>query len=206
MTLWELLRMTNDQLSLHAQLTVVPAAGWHRGMPYASTGLPWIKPSPNMPDLESAYHYPGLCLFEGTNLSVGRGTSFAFQVVGAWWIDAARLRRALGSVPGVALDTVTFTPEHPTDGKDDGVVLHGVRLRVTNRRTYDPTQYAMRLLYALRRLYPGQFAFRPTQFDRLAGPGVRDEIEHGQSVSALTRRWASGLARFRTERAKYLLY
>ncbi|HZH40873.1 MAG TPA: DUF1343 domain-containing protein [Gemmatimonadales bacterium] len=206
MTLGELLRMTNDLLRIHARLTVVPVAGWHRRMPYDSTGLPWIKPSPNMPDLESAYHYPGLCLFEGTNLSVGRGTPFAFQVIGAPWIDAVKLREAVGHAPGVAADTVTFTPLHPTDGKDDGVALHGLRLRVTNRRTYDPTRYAILLLATLHRLYPVQFAFRPTQFDRLAGDGVRQGIEKGQSVSVLTRGWAGGLALFRKERAKYLLY
>ena len=206
MTLGELLRMTNDQLGIHAQLTVVPAAGWRRSMPYDSTGLPWIKPSPNMPDLESAYHYPGLCLFEGTNLSVGRGTPFAFQVIGAPWISAARLKRALGVVPGVAVDTITFTPAHPTDGKDDGVVLHGLRLRVTNRRTYDPPRYAILLLATLRRLYPAQLAFNPSQFDRLAGDGVRQGIEKGESVTALTRKWAGALALFRKERAKYLLY
>lgn len=206
MTLGELLRMTNDLLGIHARLTVVPAAGWRRGMSYDSTGLPWIKPSPNMPDLESAYHYPGLCLFEGTNLSVGRGTSFAFQVVGAPWIDAAKLRRALGPAAGVSVDTITFTPVHPTDGKDDGVALHGLRFRVTNRRTYDPTRYAMRLVYTLRRLYPTQFRFSPTQFDRLAGQGVLAQIEKGESLPALTRPWGDGLTRFQKERAKYLLY
>lgn len=206
MTLGELLRMTDDLLGIHARLTVVPAAGWRRSMPYDSTGLPWIKPSPNMPDLESAYHYPGLCLFEGTNLSVGRGTPFAFQVIGAPWIDVRKLRMALRTVAGVAVDTITFTPVHPTDGKDDGVAVHGLRLRVTNRRTYDPTLFAMVLVYTVRNLYPTAFAFHPTQFDRLAGPGVREAFERGESPSTLARRWATGLTRFRKERAKYLLY
>src|SRR3989442_13443564 len=64
----------SETYELHAELVVVPAAGWRRGAYYDATGLPWVKPSPNMPDLESALHYPGTCLFEGTNLSVGRGT------------------------------------------------------------------------------------------------------------------------------------
>ena len=83
MTLGEMLLLANDVLGIHARLTVVPAAGWRRDMYFDGTGLPWVKPSPNMPDLESALHYPGTCLFEGTNLSVGRGTRIAFQVVGS---------------------------------------------------------------------------------------------------------------------------
>ena len=206
MTLGELLRMANDQLGIHARLTVVPAAGWHRGTPYDSTGLPWIKPSPNMPDLESAYHYPGLCLFEGTNVSVGRGTNFAFQVIGASWIDPVKLRQALGGVRGAEVDTIAFTPVHPTDGKDDGVPLRGLRFRVTDRRSYDPTRLAVRLLVLLHRNAPSRFAFRASQFDRLAGAELRIRVEAGQSTATITRQWDQGVRRFEKERAKYLLY
>lgn len=107
MTLGELARMANDVLAIGADLVVVPAAGWTRGMLYDQTGLPWVKPSPNMPDLESAQHYRGTCLFEGTNLSVGRGTGFAFQVIGGPWLDGDAVRRR---VPAAALDGVEATP------------------------------------------------------------------------------------------------
>jgi uncharacterized protein YbbC (DUF1343 family) len=207
MTLGELLLLANDQLRIHARLTVVPAAGWRRSQAFDSTGLPWVRPSPNLPDLESAFHYPGLCLFEGTNLSVGRGTPLAFQVVGAPWIDAEALRRALGTdLPGVAADSITFTPAHPTDGKYEDVVLHGLRFRVTDRRTYDPTRLAVRLLVALHRLYPTRFEFRPSQFDRLAGPALRSGVVSGRSAGAITRDWDARVRRFRSARAKYLLY
>src|SRR5207244_3582449 len=86
MTLGELLRFANDVLGIHARLTVVPAAGWRRAMYYDDTGLPWVRPSPNMPNLESAVHYPGTCLFEAANLAVGRGTGRANQAVGARWL------------------------------------------------------------------------------------------------------------------------
>src|SRR5207244_12497844 len=116
MTLGELLRLANDALGLHADLVVVPAAGWRRGMYFDATGLPWIKPSLNMPDLESAFHYPGTCLFEGTNLSVGRGTPFAFQVVGAPWLDPQAVIRYLrderwgmrDGLIGAKVDSITF--------------------------------------------------------------------------------------------------
>src|SRR5881409_3494441 len=107
MTLGELALMANDVMAIGADLAVVPATGWKRDMLYDQTSLPWVKPSPNMPDLESALHYPGLCLFEGTNVSVGRGTGFAFQVIGAPWLDAEAVLRRL---PAAALTGAQVTP------------------------------------------------------------------------------------------------
>jgi uncharacterized protein YbbC (DUF1343 family) len=215
MTLGELLLLTNEALGLHADLTVVRAAGWRRGVSYDSTGLPWVKPSPNMPDLESAFHYPGLCLFEGTSLSVGRGTGFAFQVIGAPWLDATRLldfiNRA-GSVEqaalvGVAVTAMDFTPRSPTDGKYDGVLVHGVQVRVTDRARYDPTRLAVALLVALEAVHRDSFQFRVEWFDRLAGsPALRAAISAGRSANEIWSTWAEPLAQFRRTRAKFLLY
>lgn len=210
MTLGELLRMADDLLAVHARLTVVPAAGWRRGWYFDRTGLPWVRPSPNMPDFASALLYPGLCLFEGTNLSVGRGTPFAFQVIGAPWLDAVALARAVrasGLAAGIAIDTVTFTPDAPTDGKYAGVPLRGLRFRVTDRSRADPPALAVALLAALERSAPGRFAFRAEQFDRLAGGGaLRAGLVAGRDPRAIVRSWAPALARFRKVRAKYLLY
>jgi uncharacterized protein YbbC (DUF1343 family) len=209
MTLGELLRLTNDALALHADLTVVPAAGWQRGVSYDSTGLPWIKPSPNMPSLESAFHYPGTCLFEGTNLSVGRGTAEAFQVVGAPWLDP---RRLLVALPGPALDGVEvtaydFTPKAPTDGKYADVPLHGLRLRVTDRSRYDPTRLAIALLVALRAVHPDSFQIRAEWFDVLAaGPELRSAIDSGRTAPEIWTGWSDALTQFRRSRAKFLLY
>ncbi|MBI1966365.1 MAG: DUF1343 domain-containing protein [Gemmatimonadetes bacterium] len=215
MTLGELARMANALLRLDADLTVVPAVGWRRGMYFDATGLPWVNPSPNIPELESAMHYPGLCLFEGTNLSVGRGTPFAFRVIGAPWLDpAAVVRRLRGpgrgsreALRGVEVRVDTFTPRGPTDGKYDGVPLHGLRLRITDRGRYDPTRMAVALLAAIRAVHPGSFTFRNDSFDRLAaGPELRRGLEAGQAPSEIWRAWSAALGRFRVTRAKYLLY
>ncbi|OLC77493.1 MAG: hypothetical protein AUH78_04310 [Gemmatimonadetes bacterium 13_1_40CM_4_69_8] len=215
MTLGELERMANNLLGLHADLVVVPAAGWRRGVYYDSTGMPWIKPSPNMPSLESAIHYPGTCLFEGTNLSVGRGTPMAFQMIGAPWLDPAALLRRLREwgmgngewLAGVEIADTTFTPRGPTDGKYDGVALRGVRLRVTNRDRYDPTWTAVALLAAVRATHADSFRFRPQSFDRLAaGPELREAVAAGRAPADIWRGWDAALARFRQTRAKYLLY
>jgi len=183
-------------------------------MDFDATGLPWIKPSPNMPDLESALHYPGTCLFEGTNLSVGRGTPFAFQVIGAPWLDPAAVLRYLrderwgmrDALIGVAVESISFTPRGPTDGKYDGVPLRGVRLKVTDRERYDPARLAVALLAAIHAAHPDSFHFG-LRFDQLAaGPELRAALEAGQPVAAIWERWAAPLAAFRGMRAKYLLY
>jgi uncharacterized protein YbbC (DUF1343 family) len=215
MTLGELLRLANDTLHIHARLTVVPAAGWRRAMEFAQTGLPWVPPSPSMPSLESALHYPGTCLFEGTNLSVGRGTSLPFQVIGAPWLDTAALLRRLGEegrgkregLTGVELVADTVTPQAPSDGKFAGVRINVIRLRVTDRRSYDPTRAAVALLAALVAVQRVRFAFVPAHFDRLAGgPGLRSALLAGRAPAAIWRGWAGPLARFRRARGRYLIY
>jgi uncharacterized protein YbbC (DUF1343 family) len=209
MTLGELARMTNDVLAIGADLVVVPAAGWKRTMFFDQTELPWVKPSPNMPDLESALLYSGTCLFEGTNLSVGRGTNVAFQVLGAPWLDPARVLDRLRAFPvdGIDITPTVFTPLAPTDGKYAGALLQGVRMHVRDRANYDPTKLAVALLAAIRATHPDQFQFRARSFDGLAaGPELRSALEAGLSPQEIWNAWEPGLARFRTARAKYLLY
>src|SRR5437016_6891449 len=140
MTLGELARLANDALAIGADLGVVPAAGWNRTMSYDQTGLPWVKPSPNMPEIESALLYPGTCLFEGTNVSVGRGTATAFQVLGASWFDPDSVIQRLdkSALVGVDVERTTFTPMAPTDGKYAGVALEGLEPHVLDRRVYAP--------------------------------------------------------------------
>jgi uncharacterized protein YbbC (DUF1343 family) len=209
MTLGELARMANNVLGIGADLVVVPAAGWTRAMAFDATGLPWVKPSPNMPDLESALHYPGICLFEGTNLSVGRGTEFAFQVIGAPWLDADAVRRRLPAAAtiGVEVTSMAFTPRAPTDRKYDGAALRGLRFRVVDRDRYDPTHLAVALLAAIREVHPTAFQFRATSFDQLAaGPALRLAVQAGRPAQEIWAMWDEDLTRFRAARAKYLLY
>jgi uncharacterized protein YbbC (DUF1343 family) len=209
MTIGELARLANTTLGLGADLHVVPLDGWRRSMTFDATGLPFVPPSLNLRTLESLYHYPGLCLFEGTNLSVGRGSEWPFEQLGAPWLDTtavlAVLRRA--SPPGVRFSGTRFTPDAPGDGKYPDTLLAGIRLTTTDRGAYDPTVTAVHLLAALRQTHPTAFAFRPAQFDRLAGgPELRTGIERGESVSAIAARWREELKRFRDRRREFLLY
>ncbi len=209
MTLGELARMTNDVLGIGADLVVVPVAGWSRSMFYDQTNIPWVKPSPNMPNLESALHYPGTCLFEGTNVSVGRGTGMAFQVVGAPWLnpDSVLARLDQAAVAGVEVQATVFTPVAPTDGKYGGVALHGLRLRVTDRARYDATKLAVGLIAAIRAAHPNQFQFRNDSFDRLAaGDELRTALEVRRPMGEIWQGWERDLVGFREARAKYLIY
>lgn len=207
MTLGELATLGNDRLQLGAELTVVPAAGWARDRWFDATGLPWIRPSPNMPSLESATHYPGLVLFEATNLSVGRGTDVAFQVVAAPWLAPSRVRPRLPDLPGVAVADTTVTPEAPSDGKYPGEALPALRFRATDRAAYDPVRTAVAVLAALREAHPADLRLDAARFDQLAGSDLlRSAIEGGQAIEEITAGWRAAHDRFARVRTPYLLY
>ncbi|HEX9107985.1 MAG TPA: DUF1343 domain-containing protein, partial [Longimicrobiales bacterium] len=148
LTLGELARYYQGERLLRggvkARLTVVPMKGWHRAMWWDGTGLPWRKPSPNLPTLEATLAYAGTCLFEATNLSEGRGSEAPFQEIGAPWLDNTRAATLLNDLhlAGMAFDTVTFVPErkpfHSRAPRFSGQALPGIRLRITDRESFRP--------------------------------------------------------------------
>jgi uncharacterized protein YbbC (DUF1343 family) len=184
--------------------SVVPMAGWQRTDLFDDTGLPWVSPSPNLPTAETAYAYPGTCLFEGTNLSVGRGTTTPFRTVGAPWIDGAfadTLRAA--ELAGVAFRDTDFTPAF---NDYSGEHLRGVTLHVTNPRIFDPIAVAVVMLTTVAVLYPGALEFRPV-FEKLAGcSDLREGVTAGASASEIQAAWAGELSEFGRVRQAYQLY
>lgn len=208
MTAGELARMYVGEFGIDVELHVVPAEGWRRNVTYDETGLPWVPPSPNMPSLESALAYPGTCLFEGTPLSVGRGTERAFQWVGAPWLDGEALAEALSGYgfEGVRFQAATFTPRNAGDGKFEGQEVRGVRL-VAGSSAYDAPRVAVAMLVEARRLSGDRWEWRAGHFDRLAGTdALRLGIDAGAGVEALTASWADQLDAFRLMRAPFLIY
>ncbi len=207
MTLGELALLARHDLELGTQLTVIPALGWRRDMFFDATGLPFVPPSPNLPRLEALQHYPGLCLFEGTILSVGRGTDHPFEQIGAPGIDAAALLARLGEVPGVTASGVRFTPHQPGDHKFPDTAVTGVRLEVVDRSRYDPTLTALRLFAALEQTHPVSLQLPGRHLARLFGadPGVLARLDAAR-VDSLAAAWRSDQARFRERRTPYLLY
>jgi uncharacterized protein YbbC (DUF1343 family) len=209
MTIGELARLAAADLGIEVELTVVPVAGWRRSLALDQTGLPFIPPSPNLRSIESLYHYPGLCLFEGTNLSVGRGSAAPFEQIGAPWLDTAvvlaSLRRA--QLPGVRFRGVAFRPQTPGDGKFPDTLVRGIRLEVTDRTTYDPTATAVFLLSLIRAAYPQQFGWIPAHFDRLAGGSkLREQVDRGVGSAEIVEGWRFSLDRFLERRKPVLLY
>ncbi len=209
LTMGELARLARAELGLTTTLTVVPLAGWRRGLDWDQTGLPFIPPSPNLLSMQALLHSPGLCLFEGTALSVGRGTDAPFEQIGAPWLDTAavlaRVRSA--ALPGVRFRSTTFRPEHPGDGKFADTLVVGIRLEVTDRSAYDPTRAAVHLLAAVQAVHPDRIGWIPHHFDRLAGgPALREAIQARRPAEEIVHGWAAALAAFEQRRAPYLLY
>lgn len=214
MTVGELARLFNAEFlpaggGKPADLTVIEMTGWRRGMRYEDTGLPWVLPSPNMPTLDTAFVYPGLGMFEGTNLSEGRGTTRPFEFIGApyadWhWGDALN---AL-DLPGVRFREGYYVP---TFSKYQGLECAGVQTFVTDRASFDPIRTGIAMIVTAKRLYPGGFAWResaaPFFIDKLTGTdAVRLAIDAGKDVDEVIAGWAQDLTAFRAMRARYLLY
>jgi uncharacterized protein YbbC (DUF1343 family) len=195
MTMGELARFANARLRLGADLVVVPVRGWRRCQWFDDTGLPWVAPSPNLPDLESVAWYPGTVLFEATNLSVGRGTDAPFRQVGAPWLDAERVARRMARRFHIVLDPVRFTPRAPGDGKFDGVQVSGLRFRRFDRAHGDPVRTALLVLHTIRELQPGR-----VRLDSL-GLARRLGVWPSEAVA-----WPRDVRRFVAERRPSLIY
>ena len=210
MTVGEFARMVNGRRWLadgvKADLTVVPLTGWRRAMWYDQTGLRFIKPSPNMPDVETAAVYPGLCLLEGTNVSEGRGTPMPFRQFGAPWIRSAELVATLNGLrlPGVRFESTHFVP---TSSKHKGRECHGARIVVTDRNALEPFWTGVCIINELYRTYRDQFEWRTAHFDRLCGTAtIRNAITAQSSLTALQSAWRARCAAFIRTRGPYLLY
>jgi len=208
LTLGEEARLARSDLDIPVDLRVVPVAGWRRDMLFDATKLPFRAPSPNLQDVEALFDYPGTCLFEGTALSVGRGTDAPFRQVGAPWLDTIAVLRRLRAarVPGVAFSAVQFTPHAPGDKKFADTLVAGIRLRVTDRRAFDPTAIAVYMLSVISAVHPERVRIGGS-FDRLAGgPLLREALLRGDAPGKIVASWAPGIAAFRKRVARFLLY
>ena len=207
LTLGELARLVNHENDWHCRLDVIRCDGWHRSMWWSKTGLPWVPPSPNMPTVDTAQVYPGTCLGEGTNLSVGRGTAKPFEWLGAPWVDGVVLADTLNelSLPGVRWRAVAFVPcvQPYADQLCEGVQPH-----VIDQALFRPVEAGIALLLALHRTHGDRFRIdNHAHFDRLAGAAqVRELIERNAPREEIVAPWHAYHARWQARTQPWLLY
>ncbi len=215
MTAGELALMFNHEFGADCGLEVVKMQGWRRSMWFDETGLPWVMPSPNMPTIDTASVYPGSVMFEGTNLSEGRGTTRPFEIIGAPFIKP---RALIEELKNFRLPGVVFRPLHfqPTFHKFAGLLCGGIQIHVTDRRLFKPVITAVAIINSVRRLYADDFAWKEPPyeyvydklpFDVIAGSArLREQIEAGLTPSDIEAGWGEDLEIFREQRKRYLLY
>jgi len=219
MTMGELGTFFRDDLEIACDLEVIRCEGWYRDQWLDQTDLPWVFPSPNMPTLECAGIYPGMCLIEGTNISEGRGTTRPFHLVGAPWIDRDRLAdfctkgAAESGLSGVAFRPASFEPRFQ---KHAAMPCHGVEIFVQNRHSMEPFLLGLVVLEALLREDQGQFAWRtetyefvddPIAIDLLCGSAeARVSLESRVRPSELIDGWRTQLGEWLERREPHLLY
>ena len=218
LTAGEIARMVNETEAVGCRLEVVAMEGWRRDQFHDATGLPWVMPSPNMPTLDTALVYPGMCLVEGTELSEGRGTTRPFELCGApycSYAEAHALAEALGreDLPGVRFRPVVFTPTfHKFAGRRCG----GVQLHVVDRRRFRPYLTGVAVVRAFKQQFPDKFRWRTREYefvgdkpalDLLAGgPELREGIDAGAALDALAAAWRPAEEDFARRRGAWLLY
>jgi uncharacterized protein YbbC (DUF1343 family) len=214
LTVGELARLFVAERGLDLELTVVTCEGWRRGQGFQAIGRPWVLPSPNMPTPETALVYPGTCLLEGTNLSEGRGTTRPFQLLGAPWLDGARLATALSAerLPGVRFRPASFTPGWD---KHAGVRCHGVLVQL-DAVAFRPVRTGLACVLHARaqavepfrwRREPYEFVETVPAFDLLCGSArEREGIEAGATLRELTTPWGAEERAFARRRTRVIAY
>jgi len=210
MTVGELAKMFNEEGWLadgvKANLTIIPMNGWRRRMWYDQTGLPFIKPSPNILNLETATVYPAICLLEGTNVSEGRGTNLPFNQFGAPWINAEALVARLNdlNLAGFRFEPTFFTP---TSSKYAGQTCQGARIVVTDRNIIEPYWSGIQVVDTIYRMHPDKFEWKAEHFDRLCGTSaIREAIINHSDLKELKKSWQPERTAFLKVRSKYLIY
>ncbi len=215
LTIGELAKLFNGHFGIGCDLEIIPMKGWRRSMYFDQTGLPWVAPSPNLPSPVSAMVYPGQVLWEGTNVSEGRGTTQPFELFGAPYLDAVKVVAAIGgdSMPGIALRPVVF---EPTANKWQSQPCQGFQIHVTRPDRYQPYVTSLRLLQAIIchhknafewKQPPYEYETRQLPIDLIIGDRqIRQRLENMESIDSLVDSWQDGLNEFAEISRRFHLY
>ncbi len=197
-------------------LEIIRMEGWRREMTWPDIGRPWVPTSPNIPDFETALVYPGMCFFEGTAASEGRGTNRPFRTIGAPWLDAPGAAEGLGKMelPGVRFAATDVRPRSipgvAASPKFEGEIIHAITIDVTDRPSFSPLRTGIAVLSSVYRYSPeterASF-FKPRWLGLLSGTDrMYEALLRGDTPGDITLSWAGEVAEFESRRKKYLLY
>ena len=209
LTIGEYARYIRHYLKLDLDLHVAPLTGWSRGMYLDDTDLPWVAPSPNCQSLATALVYIGTCVFEGVNVSEGRGTTQPFELIGSPWMDAAALEKRMAALdmPGLHFRRASFKP---TFSKYQNELCHGVQVHITDREKADVFLGGLKLLETIRDMYPEKLEYlswgesRIHSLDKLLGT---DAFRAGRlTADEVSQTYAPGVAAFSEAVKPFLLY
>jgi uncharacterized protein YbbC (DUF1343 family) len=205
MTIAELAQLFNAEFGIGADLTIVPMRGWTRRTVWEQTGLPWVRPSPNIPTMQTPVYYSATGVLDGTNLGNGIGTPHPFEVVLASWLDGPALAHRLNalSLPGASFEPYTFVRA--------GAPQNGVRLIIGDPLRFRASATALHMIVEIKNQHPQQFQFVERNgrqiFDFVWGTDVvRKDVLRGAPAGAIAARWEPELRRFDVQRAPYLIY
>jgi uncharacterized protein YbbC (DUF1343 family) len=217
MTMGELAYLYNGEKmlrgGLQAKLHVIEMLGWERSMWFEETGLTWIKPSPNLPSLESLLAYTGTCLFEGINLSEGRGTEKPFQYIGAPWVDHEQAALLLNDLKleGVTFEAITFTPQkmpfHSRPPAMAGEACKGIYVDIRDRDLFSPYKTGVAMVWAIHKIHPDKMEWNGRTMNRLIGTHRLEQmIYDGKQPSEIFASWEKEVADFKEMAKDYFLY
>ncbi|MCX6345821.1 MAG: DUF1343 domain-containing protein [Armatimonadetes bacterium] len=210
LSIGELAELFVERLDISCELKVIPMQGWLREMFFDDSGCRWVNPSPNIISPETTLYYPGTCLFEGTNISEGRGSLQPFQMIGAPWLKHTQLRDALECIEltGVSFDIGEFTAAKYPDEVSRAIIITAV-----DRKTYRPVLTAVAILTEIQKLHPIEFEFQAPFddgrrfFDLLAGTDkMRKSIEAGIPALEIANEWELGIAKYAKALDGVLIY
>ena len=223
LTIGELALLFNNKYGINCDLEIIPMKGWRRSMYFSDTHLPWVSPSPNLPTPLSSLVYPGQVLWEGTNISEGRGTTQPFELFGAPFIEPQEILSYLGQnhlsdiipeiIPGVILRPTAFEPKF---NKWQDALCKGFQIHITNRDEYRPYVTTLRLIQAIIYLYGDHFKFKEPpyeyEFNRLpidliiGDKRVRKKLEDLNKIEEMEESWRYHIDAFSKMSSKFHLY
>ncbi len=214
LTVGEISQFFNQQFNLGCDLKVIPMKGWKRSMYWQDTDLTWLPPSPNLPTPISCMVYPGQVIFEGTNISEGRGTTLPFEQFGAPFLNTKSIGQiAEKKIKGALLRPINF---EPTSGKWQRQVCKGFHIHITSRKNFSPYMASLLLMQLIMKFHPEEFEFNPPPYEYeyermpidliLGSRDIREKITEMEDLALLENLWQERLNTFKTNCKKYYIY